>query len=139
VSEKEEVPVSEKYAFIAGEEGNYPLNLMFRWAKVSKSGFYEWRGRGLSATASRRAKLAGLITALFQASDGTYGYRRVHADLLRSGYYADDETVRLIMRELGLQPCQPRPFRPTTTIAGDAGGIPDLLRRDFSAQRDLAP
>lgn len=43
----------------------------------------------------------------------------LHADLLRSGYYADDETVRLIMRELGLEPCQPKPFRPITTIAGD--------------------
>lgn len=127
--------MSCKYEFIAGEEGNYPMHLMFKWAKVSRSGFYEWRGRGPSATATRRVKLGRLITALFQASDGTYGYRRVHADLLRSGYHADDETVRQIMRELGLQPCQPRPFRPVTTIAGDAGDTPDLVRRDFTADR----
>ena len=57
----------------------------------------------------------------------------MHADLLRSGYHADDETVRLIMRELGLEPCQPKPFRPITTIAGDAGSTPDLVNRDFTA------
>lgn len=125
--------MSAKYAFIAGEEGNYRVYLMCRWAKVSRSGYYEWRDRGPSAASQRHAKLGRLITALFEASDGTYGYRRVHADLLRSGYYADDETVRLIMRELGLEPCQPKPFRPITTVAGDASGTPDLVNRDFTA------
>ena len=33
----------------------------------------------------------------------------------------------------GLVPCQPRPFRPTTTVAGDTGPIPDLVARDFPA------
>ena len=125
--------MSAKYAFIAGEEGHYRVYLMCRWAKVSRSGFYEWRDRAPSAASQRHARLGRLITALFEASDGTYGYRRVHAGLLRSGYYADDETVRLIMRELGLEPCQPRPFRPITTIAGDAGSTPDLVNRDFTA------
>lgn len=46
----------------------------------------------------------------------------------------DPETVRLMMRDLGLVACQPRPFRPTTTIAGDAGSLPDLLGRDFTAE-----
>jgi putative transposase len=37
------------------------------------------------------------------------------------------------MRELGLVACQPRPWRPTTTVAGDAAPIPDLVARDFTA------
>ena len=41
--------------------------------------------------------------------------------------------MRAIMRELGLVPCQPRPFRPATTVAGDAAPAPDLVGRDFSA------
>jgi putative transposase len=39
------------------------------------------------------------------------------------------------MRELGLVACQPRPFRPVTTIAGDAGTLPDLVCGDFTADR----
>ena len=109
------------------------MQLMVRCAKVSKSGFYEWKDRGPSETSRRRPNLGRLIIALFEASEGTYGYRRIHADLLRSGYHADDETVRQIMRELDLVPCQPRPFRPITTIAGDAGATPDLVKRDFTA------
>jgi transposase InsO family protein len=75
-----------------------------------------------------------VIEFSFSESDETYGYRRVHADLLDWGYRVDDETVRLIMRELGLVPCQPAPWRPVTTVAGDAGQIPDLLGRDFTAE-----
>ncbi len=37
------------------------------------------------------------------------------------------------MRERGLVACQPRPWRPTTTLAGDAEPTPDLVGRDFSA------
>ena len=38
------------------------------------------------------------------------------------------------MRELGLVACQPRPWRPSTTKQGQAGPIPDLVSRDFSAE-----
>jgi len=44
----------------------------------------------------------------------------------------------VIMRELGLVPCQPRPWRPVTTIAGDSAGLPDLVRRDFTAEKPAA-
>jgi hypothetical protein len=37
------------------------------------------------------------------------------------------------MRELGLVPCQPRPWRPATTQQSQAGPIPDLVNRDFTA------
>jgi transposase InsO family protein len=106
---------------------------MCAWLDVSTSGFYEWRNRPASATAERREDLKVLINDVFEDSDATYGYRRVHAELARRGVQAGPELVRALMRELGLVPCQPRPWRPATTVAGDAGTIPDLVARDFSA------
>jgi putative transposase len=135
--------VSEKYEFIDAEYAassavanvaDAPtIRQMCTWLSVSKSGFYEWRGRPMSATAQRRELLKVKIKDLFDDSDETYGYRRVHAELGRQGESCGPELVRALMRQLGLQPCQPRPWRPTTTEAGDAGEIPDLVRRDFSA------
>ena len=122
-----------KYAFICGEEGNYPIEKMCRWSKVSRSGYYEWHGRAPSQATVRHRQLAVLVAWSFEASDGTYGYRRVHADLARAGQHADDETIRQIMRELGLVACQPRAWRPVTTVAGDTADTPDLLLRDFTA------
>lgn len=125
--------MSVKYAFINREEGNYPIASMCRWAGVSRSGYHDWRTRPVSAQAIRRAELAELIKYSFDESDETYGYRRIHADLIAWGHLVDDDTVRQIMRELALVPCQPRPWRPVTTVAGDATGTPDLVQRDFTA------
>ena len=52
-----------------------------------------------------------LVADAFTMSDETYGYRRIHAQLARWGVPCGPELVRGIMRELDLQPCQPRPWR----------------------------
>lgn len=124
-----------KYQFIAdlAAEKAYPVAFMCTHLKVSTSGYYHWLGRTPSVSASRREELEDLITAVFDDSNGTYGYRRVHAVLIRSGFIVDDDTVRLIMRELGLVACQPRPWRPVTTDGDDTHRIPDLVGRDFTA------
>lgn len=111
-----------------------PVIKMCAWLEVSTSGFYEWRGRPASATARRRDDLRLLIAKSFDDSDGTYGYRRVHADLADWGVACGPELVRALMRELDLQPCQPRPWRHSLTEQdGQAGPIPDLVNRDFTA------
>jgi transposase InsO family protein len=107
---------------------------MCEWLEVSKSGFYEWRSRPQSATARRRKELGLLIAKAFEDSDGTYGYRRLAVQLARWGIEAGAGLVRKVMRELGLVACQPRPWRPATTVQGQAGPIPDLVNRDFTAE-----
>src|ERR1051326_3981679 len=105
------------------------------WLGVSTSGFYDWRKRPRSDTAARRELLKIKIKALFEANNDEYGYRRLHAALVRGGESVDDETVRKLMRELGLVPCQPKPWRRSLTEQGAAGPIPDLVNRDFPADK----
>ena len=70
----------------------------------------------------------------FGDSGETCGYRRVHADLAAWGVPAGPELVRSVMRELGLDPCQPRPWRFSLTEGdGQEHAIPDLVQRDFTA------
>jgi putative transposase len=136
--------VSDTFEFIDGEyaecgrhDGRSGPSLvkMCEWLGVSRSGYYDWRNKPQSATAQRREELKRLIVHFFDASDSTYGYRRVRADLAEHGVAAGLELVRALMRELGLRPCQPRPWRHSLTVAGDQPhDIPDLLRRDFTAE-----
>ena len=84
--------------------------------------------RGTAARFPLREKIA----ALFEASDGTYGYRRMTRELGRAGVVAGEELARGLMRGLGLVSCQPRPWRQTTE-QGACGPIPDLVNRDFSS------
>src|SRR5664280_3185079 len=103
------VSVSGKYEFIDAEKARYPVVKMCEWMAVSTSGFYEWRGRPSSATNSRRAELRLLIGKVFAASDDTYGYRRVQAELARLGVPVGPELVRALMRELDLVRREVRP------------------------------
>ena len=113
-----------------------PVWKMCRWLAVSTSGFYDWLKRPQSASAARREVLTGRIRHFFADSDGTYGYRRIHADLVGEGVECSPELVRQIMRTENLVPCQPRPFRLTTQAdAQAAASMPDLLERDFTAER----
>ena len=97
--------MSDKYAFIAAEsatpaEDGLPpapsVTAMCAWLGVSKSGFYEWLGRPPSPTQRRRDDLAAKIKALFDEFGGTYGYRRIHAELLRRGEQVGIELVRAL-------------------------------------------
>jgi len=83
--------VTEKFEFIDAEYAAYresddehvpSVVKMCRWLEVSRSGFYEWRNAPESATAKRRGIIALVVQKSFGESDGTYGYRRVHADLV---------------------------------------------------------
>ena len=135
--------MSEKYALIDAEyatalqQDEAPtVTQMCEWLCVSKSGYYDWRTRPESETEKRREMLKLKIKAIFEYNNEEYGYRRVHAVLARSGEPVDDETVRKLMRELGLEPCQPRPWRRSLTEQdGSAGPIPDLVNRDFTASK----
>jgi transposase InsO family protein len=135
--------VSEKYGFIEAEYATLPaeseapaVGQICEWLRVSKSGYYAWRTRPESETARRREVLKIKIKALFGANNEEYGYRRMHAELIRGGETIDDETVRKYMRELGLEPCQPRPWRHSLTERdGQAAAIPDLVNRDFTADK----
>lgn len=127
--------MSCKYERIDAEKANYPIVKMCEWLGVSNSGFHEWRTRQASFTDRRNDMLKRLIRAVFAASDRTYGYRRIWAELDDQHVACAPETVRRLMRDLGLRPVQPRPWRPVTTVAGDAGHIPDLVRRDFTSNR----
>jgi putative transposase len=131
--------VSEKYAFIAAESATGKdaptIAAMCTWLAVSKSGYYEWRSWAPSAAQRRREELAIKITTLFDLSGGTYGYRRIHAELVRAGERVGDELVRKLMPELHLVPVQPKPYK-RTTISGKAdSAVADLVARDFTAQR----
>lgn len=134
--------MSAKCAFIHVEKATrnpdgtprYQVKQMCAWLGVSRSGYHDWASRPVSATRQWRDELGLVISALHAASDGTYGYRRIHAQLGRAGRHCHPDTVRSIMGELGLAGCQPRAKRRCTTKqAEQVADIPDLVGRDFTS------
>jgi putative transposase len=128
--------IDAEYAIYLESGGQYVPSIvkMCRWMEVSRAGFYDWRKAPESTTAKRRGTLALYVRKSFDDSDDTYGCRRVRADLPAWSVPAGPELVRSIMRELGLEACQPRPWRVSLTAGdGQEHDIPDLVHRDFTA------
>ena len=122
-------------ALIEAEKANYPIAWMCRQLAVPRSSFYAWRAAAdtVTATTARRQVLAELVAKVFDDSRGTYGCRRVAAELNRQGHPAGVGLIADLMRELELVACQPRSYK-TTTIAGeDPVESPDLIEREFCA------
>ena len=128
---KEAVPPKGRYAVIVtmAAEG-LPVEVCCRVLDVSVSGYYAWRSRSPSARSLRHVWLTEQIRAVHEASRGTYGSRRVHAELrLGRGVLVGYHAVEMLMRRAeirGLPGSQrPRPKHQTPTAA-------DLVNRDFT-------
>ncbi|WP_433662319.1 IS3 family transposase [Nocardia sp. CA-128927] len=85
--------MTSKFEFIDGEKARFPIVKMCQWLEVSKSRYYEWRSAPMSMTARRRDDLKVMIQAIFDDSHETYGHRRIHAVLVRSGHEVGLELV----------------------------------------------
>lgn len=124
-----------KYQFIAEYRQEYSITLMCRVLEVSVSGFYAWLKRPPSRHSREDAQLAEQIKTIFQANRRVYGSPRVHAELRDQGIKCAPKRVARLMREQELFAQRPRHRTVTTHSAPGAQVAPNLLKRDFSAER----
>ena len=97
---------------------------------VSRSGYYDWLGRPPSARQEANTLLLKQIIEIHEQSRGTYGWPRVHAELvLGLGMQVNHKRVAQLMREAGVQGLYRRRTRrgPTGPATSD-----DLVHRQFS-------
>jgi putative transposase len=108
---------------------------MCRVLEVSRSGYYAWASRPPSERAVQNAGLVDQIRRVHAESDGTYGSRRVHAQLRREGHEVNLKRVERLLRVEGIQGAYvpPRRRRSADGLLGVEGvkAWPDLVKRDF--------
>lgn len=123
-----------KYPFIARHRAVWSVSVLCRVLGVSRSGYYEWLGRGPSAREQANIRLAGRIRQSFEASDRTYGSPRVWRDLRAWGERCGRHRVARLMRTAKLVARARRRRSPTDTGLRPAHAIANnVLDRDFSA------
>jgi putative transposase len=113
---------------MAGE--GLPVQLATRVLDVSESGYYEVLTRPPSARAIRHAWLTDQIREVHALSNGTYGARRVHAELtLGRGLVVSHGTIELLMNRAGIRGVTGRPRwrRPRPDLIAT-----DLVERNFT-------
>ena len=98
---------------------------------VSRSGYYEWKGRPESARESADKDLLKLIERIHAESRGSYGSPRVAAELrLGIGMDVNRKRVERLMRQAGIQGIYRRRGRKNLV---NAATEEDLVKRAFTA------
>src|SRR5829696_866881 len=127
-------------SFIASQRTDYdvPHAVCCRLLEASESWFYKWHQRRPTGRQQRRAELDAAVKASFDDSGGTpgtYGSPRVWEDLVAAGRRVSVNTVAASMARQGLQGrCPKRKRRSLTRPDKAAAPVPDLVKRDFTAE-----
>ena len=114
-------------------QATHPIATLCRVLGVSPSGYYAWGVRPASARATADAVLSAQIRAIHERSRGTYGERRVHAELAALGVHVSRKRIARLMRAMGLAGVSRRKHPTTTTRERGARPAPDLVDRHFAA------
>lgn len=124
-----------RFQFIDDHRGKLPVKRMCEVLKVSRSGYHAWCTRPPSQREMANQELLEQIKIVHHKSDKTYGSPRIYHALLRLGWKCSRNRVARLMRWNGIQAKQKRRFRTTTKRNKAHPVAPNLLKRDFTADR----
>jgi len=131
-----------RYRFISAHADLYKVKRLCRVLGVHRSGYTRWADAAprREARAARDAVLAEEIRDAHAASRGTYGVRRIDAEIAARRDAAghgpvNRKRIERVMREHRIQG-RHRRRRVVTTVPDPAvHAVPDLVGRDFTASR----
>lgn len=107
-----------------------PVLVACRIVGVPESSYYAWNTRPPSARSVRHVWLTDVIAQVHAASRGTYGSRRVHAELtLGQNISVGREAVAMLMRRAGIVGVVGSPKRKSIPNIATSS---DLVKRDFA-------
>jgi len=118
---------------VKAHQAEFAVATQCRALGISESGYYASVSRAPSVRELEDGRLLDLIRASHAESRGTYGARRVHADLVEAGEVVGRDRVARLMRAEGLQGVSPRKWAVTTQQDRTVGAAPDLVERKFEA------
>jgi putative transposase len=122
-------------AFIADQKASHgvPYAVACRALGVSESWFFKWHHRPPTPAEQRRADVDQAVAAAFEASGGTYGSPRIHADLVAAGWRISEKTVAKSMARQGLAGRVRKRRKGLTRPDKRKRPFPDLVKRDFAS------
>ena len=115
------------------ERAIYPIAVMCRVLKVSRSGFYAWSKRPESNRSQSDRKLSVQIRVAHEVGRGYYGSPRVHRELRAQNIRVGKKRVVRLMQAQSLVARKKKRFKCTTVPDKNQPVAPNLLARDFSA------
>jgi putative transposase len=121
---------------IAAEKSNYPVAVMCRVLRVSRTGFHNWERRAPSDRALTDAWLTEKIKRIHEDSRGVYGAPRIHAELrMEHDVHVGRKRIARLMKAAGIAGVRPRKRYKTTIRIPGISPATDLVERRFRPDR----
>ncbi len=127
--------MNDRYTHIQQLAPEHPVRMLCALLGVSRSGYYDWHGRGPSPRQQEDARLSQELEAVFIEKRRTYGRVRLTHELRARGHTCGQRRVGRLMKALSLWARPRRRFRPQTTDSRHDGPI----ARNLLAQRPAPP
>ncbi len=124
-----------RFAFVEEHRNRMPVSRLYRIMGVSPRGYRAWRGRPISRRQRRDLVVLAHIREQFRLSLCSYGRPRMTEELKELGLDVGHRRVGRLMRENGIAVKRNRKFKATTDSNHSFNIAPNLLNRDFAADR----
>jgi putative transposase len=122
-----------RYRFIHGHRTEHRLTPLCQTLGVSRSGYYAWRRRPISARAAANARLVEQMRQLHRQTHGRYGAIKVWHTLVAAGVRCGRHRVARLRRQHGLLAQRIRRFRMMIERHEFAPPAPNRLQQVFMA------
>ena len=129
-----------KYGFITQHKKTWPISLMCQVLGVSRFNYYRYEKRKSEIEPDPQYdEMIEWVEKIADASDFTYGLRRMKRALNALGYPVGKQRTRALMKAAGVSVKRRKKYKVTTNSNHKQSVFDNVLARDFAAQqRDQA-
>jgi len=112
-----------------------PIAAVCRALRVPRSTVYAQKNKPSTRRRDQQTRIDVEVAAIHRQRKGRYGSPRVHKEMRAKGWRIGKKRVEASMRKQELRGRRPKRFRRTTEANPAHVPAPNLLNRDFSAER----
>ena len=123
----------EKTILIDALKNKYPLQLLLKIMKISRSSYYYQRSA--ISIPDKYAFVRELVKKSFESSGRCYGYRRIYGEIIRTIGIISVKVIRRIMKEEGLIVYCKKQRRYNSYEGEINPSAPNLIERNFHTDR----
>jgi putative transposase len=124
-----------KYKFMKDNQNIYHVNSMSEVLKISRSSYYAWLNRPMSAREKYNRYLSERIRSIYEQRKRVYGCLRITAELKEEGFSCSKNRVARLMRKQGITAKTKRRFRVTTNSKHKLPVSNNLVEMQFNPEK----
>ncbi len=126
-----------RYQFINDNSDNFPVKKMVKYLNINRSSYYNWQNHKDKRLKRkvREEKIIEEIKSIQEDTRYSYGTPTITKALENTEFQSNHKKVARILRENGLNHKRKKKFKITTDSKHNYNISPNVLNRDFTADR----